>query len=51
MSEEQYHDQQMRLHAMQLAVKLAGTVEDAAFDVDIKHVAKEIYEFIKGETK
>jgi hypothetical protein len=47
MSEEQ----EMRLHAMRLAVKLAETAEDAAFDVDIKHIATEIYEFIKGETK
>jgi uncharacterized protein YggE len=49
-SEEQYNDQQLRLHAMQMAVKHADSVEHA-FDVDLTRIAQEIYDFIKGETK
>jgi hypothetical protein len=42
-------DQELRIHAAQLAVKHAGEV---GFDeTDIISLAKEIYEFIKGETK
>jgi hypothetical protein len=43
-------DQELRLHAMQMAIKHAENVEHA-FDVDLKHIATEIYEFIKGESK
>ena len=48
--QEQVSDQELRIEAMRLAIKHAENVEHA-FDVDLKHIATEIYEFIKGETK
>lgn len=38
-------DQELRIHAMQLAVKHASNSGDAIA------LAQQIYEFIKGETK
>ena len=42
-------DQALRLNAMQLAVKFAG--DQGLGEIDLVDTAKEIYEFIKGETK
>jgi len=42
-------DQELRLRAMQLAVKFAG--EQGLSEIDLVDTAKEIYEFVKGETK
>lgn len=42
-------DEELRLNAMQLAIR---AFQDTAFDDgDIMKLAKQIYKFIKGETK
>lgn len=46
---EKQLDQQLRLHAMQMAVKFAG--DQGLSEINLVDIAKEIYEFIKGETK